>query len=86
MSKTQTTIEITIGFIVVLSLFFSIISIWVWANRQIANRQPIFNSDSGLGRKAAGQPNRTPGWAGGNKSLVWPVYNVEELTKEEVHF
>jgi len=82
MKKSQTTIEITIGFFVVLSLFFSIISMWVWGNRQVVNRQPPFDNS----RISAGQPNREPGASGGSKSLVWPVYTPEELTKEEAHF
>ena len=69
----------------VLALFFSIISIWVWGNRQIANRQPIFNSDPAKGRLAAGQLDREPAQLG-SKSLIWPVYQKEELTKEDVHF
>jgi len=81
MQKSQTTIEITIAFLVVLSLFFSIIAMWTWGNRQVANRQSLFGST----REEAGQPNRYPG-GGGWKDIVWPIYAPEELTKEETHF
>ena len=65
--KSQATIEMTVSFLMLLSLFFGIIGIWAWGDRQIANRQPKFNNT----RLEAGIPKRQPGKGKGNKPFVW---------------
>jgi len=83
MRRAQASIEITISFLVVLSLFLGIIGTWVWADRQIANRQPPFNNS----RTSAGIPWRSPGSECPNcKPMVYPTYSPEQLTQNEVHF
>lgn len=74
-SKAQATIEITIAFLLMVSLFFSIIAIWYWGNVQIAKRHPPYNQS----RVEAGTPKA-------GYQLVWPVYYSEELKEEDVHF
>lgn len=81
MKKSQTVLEVVLGFLVMLSLFFGIMGTWAWANRQIAKRQPPFNNS----RVEAGTPNRTVG-SGGSKNIAWPKYNTETLEESDVHF
>jgi len=79
----QTTLEMAIAFLVVLSLFFGIMAMWAWMDRQIARRQPPFNKT----RDDAGKPSRQPG-STGSKDLKWPLDEAkpEELTEEEVDY
>ena len=70
MKKAQASLELVISFLVVLSLFLGIIGIWVWGNRQMAWRQPAFNNT----REMAGTPYRSPGSAGNNKPVNYPIW------------
>ncbi|MBD3263861.1 MAG: hypothetical protein GF375_02010 [Candidatus Omnitrophica bacterium] len=79
--KAQASLELSIAFITIMALFLGIVGIWLWGDRQIANRQPPYTHS----RIGAGTPHRTPG-SGGDKSLVYPVYTPEYLSEGEVHF
>ena len=75
MRKSQAILEVTLIFIVGLFLFFGIMGIWMWGDNQIAKRQPEYNKT----RVEAGSLALT-----NNKSVVWPVYEPEELSEQDV--
>jgi len=75
MKKSQAILEVTVVFIVGLFLFFGIMGMWMWGDNQIAKRQPEYNQT----RIEAGSIV-----AVNDKSIVWPVYQPEELKEEDV--
>ncbi len=75
MKKSQVVLELTLIFVIGFFLFFGIMSMWIWSNRQIVRRQPVYNHT----RIEAGTVS-----GGTNKDLVWPRYTPEELTEDEV--
>ena len=76
MRKSQAILETAIIFIVGLFLFFGIMGMWLWSNKQLARRQPPYNNT----RRQAGALDP----ADNDKELVWPVYEPQELTEAEV--
>lgn len=76
MRKSQAILEVTLIFIVGLLLFFGIMGVWMWGDNQIAKRQPEYNRT----RVEAGTVVLT----NDNKPIVWPVYEPEELTEQDV--
>lgn len=75
MRKSQAILEVTLIFIVGLFLFFGIMGIWMWGDNQIAKRQPEYNKT----RVEAGSLTLT-----NDKPIVWPVYEPEELSEQDV--
>ena len=75
MRKSQAILEVTLIFIVGLFLFFGIMGMWMWGDNQIAKRQPEYNRT----RLEAGSVASTS-----NKSIVWPVYEPDELSEGDV--
>lgn len=75
MRKSQAMLEVTLIFIVGLYLFFGIMGVWLWGDKQLAQRQPAYNST----RVQAGSLASSD-----DKDLVWPVYTPEELSANDV--
>ncbi len=75
MRKSQAILEVTLIFIVGLFLFFGIMGMWMWGDNQIAKRQPEYNRT----RLEAGSVASTS-----NKPIVWPVYEPDELSEQDV--
>ena len=73
--KSQAILEVALIFIIGLFLFFGIMGMWIWGDRQIAQRQPEYN----VTRVSAGTVVGSD-----DKPIIWPVYNREELTEGEV--
>jgi hypothetical protein len=71
--RAQSTLETAFVFVVLILLFGGIFNIWVWGNKQIVQRQKLFNQ----GRVQAGTSTR-------NYQLVWPVKRAESLKEERV--
>ena len=99
MKKSQVSLETAVAFLMILGLFFGIMGMWAWADRQMAKRQPEFNDSQAHGRVESGKPKRKPGDNNGDKYLHWEpgtidwatgkpkndVYEAEELKQSEVH-
>ncbi len=60
-------------FIVLILLFGGIFNIWIWANKQIVQRQMRYNNS----RVEAGTSTQ-------NYKLVWPMERAEELKEQKV--
>jgi len=75
MRKSQAILEVTLIFIVGLFLFFGIMGMWMWGDNQIAKRQPEYNKT----RVEAGSIALID-----DKPIVWPVYEPEELSEQDV--
>ncbi|MBU1998271.1 MAG: hypothetical protein ABIG46_00720 [Candidatus Omnitrophota bacterium] len=71
--KGQSTLETALVLVITFSLVGGIVNIWIWANRQIVERQVRYNNS----RVAAGTSSD-------DYELQWPVYEPDELTEEEV--
>ena len=67
--KAQATLEVVVIIVAVIMLVAAITQIWVWANKQIVERQIKFNKS----RVKAGTSKE-------DYTLVWPVYKPENLT------
>jgi len=77
MRKAQAMLEVTLIFIVGLYLFFGIMGMWLWGDKQLAQRQPAYNSTRvQAGTIEPGEDSKKP--------LVWPVYTPEELSANDV--
>ncbi len=84
MRKGQAILEVAVIFIIGLFMFFGIMGIWIWGDRQIAQRQPEYNGPM-FGNYLTSSRVRAGTVAPiDNKPLVWPVYEREELTEQEV--
>lgn len=71
--RAQSTLETAFVFVVLILLFGGIFNIWVWGNKQIVQRQKLFNQS----RVPAGTSTR-------DYQLVWPVKRAESLKEEKV--
>jgi len=71
----QVILETSLVFICMVLLLAGIINIWLWANKQIVERQGRYNS----GRVAAGISSDTY-----QLKDHWPVYKPGELTEDMV--
>jgi len=66
----QSTLKMTLAFIVVVLLVGGIVNIWLWSNRQIVKRQQAFNTTrikAGTGLDAY--------------ELVWPLDKIDDKSK-----
>ena len=75
-TRGQVLIESSLFLVVMILLLLLIVRVWVWANNQMAGRQPAYNDT----RVEAG----TVANLGQAAPLVWEVYEPEELTREWV--
>ena len=80
MMKSQTTLEMTLAFLVMLSLFFGTMGIWAWGDRQIAERQTPYNDQ----RVDSGTPERSSD-STANKQMQ-ELKQRTELSENEVHY
>ena len=80
MKKAQTTLEMVLAFLVMLSLFFGTMGIWAWGDKQIAQRQSPYNDQ----RVGAGKPERSPG-SGGSKQME-ELCARDELSENDVDY
>ena len=71
--KAQSTLETSFIFIVLILLFGGIFNIWVWANKQIVQRQIRYN-----------QSRVEAGTSSDIYELKWPLQRAEELKEEKV--
>lgn len=72
LKKGQTLLETLITFVVIVLLFGGIFNIWIWANKQIVNRQVKYNA----GRVKAGTSTQ-------DYELAWPVGRSESLNNSK---
>jgi len=68
--KAQVTLESALAFIALIMLLYGSVNIWLWFNRNLAERQPPYNQT----RVAAGSSN--PG--------QWPVSSQRPITESWV--
>lgn len=73
--KGQVILETSLVFICMVLLLAGIINIWLWANKQIVERQTRYNA----GRVSAGFSTDTY-----QLKEHWPVYKPGELTEDMV--
>ena len=92
MKKAQAILEVAVIFVIGLFLFFGIMGMWLWGNKQIARRQPPYNDS----RVMAGSLDPLDN----DKPVFWPLtesvhdeasgyeytstYEIEPLSEEEV--
>ena len=72
-NKGQSTLELSLVFVLMVLLVGGIVKIWLWSNKQIVERQLRYNAT----RVAAG--TSSDGY-----TLQWPVYQPSELKEDDV--
>jgi len=90
MRKSQAILETAVIFVVGLFLFFGIMGIWLWGNKELARRQPPYNNTRVLAGRLDPNDNDKPVMWPLTESVHEPGYNYnsnyepQELTEEEV--